>query len=189
MCQCWRCVVGYLTHKETTVLILLPFWAAPSGLFVGPEISFVLAYSHSFNSCGGGGALWLQPNMPLPAFPLNLQPRGEMFLISVGNYLKSLTQQTRDFNSVLSNPLSSHEIDSVSHVGLFLLACSSQLQWLVAYLDLATKHLKKSSPERERLDGILCVPIVAGSEGRAYSNSLRFTFASVAWLILSTELV
>lgn len=47
----------YLTRRETEVLTLLPFWAAPSGLFVGPEISFVLSDSHSFDSWWGGGLL------------------------------------------------------------------------------------------------------------------------------------
>lgn len=46
-------------NKETVVLIPLPF-AAPLGLFVGPQISFVLSCSHCSNSWwgreeGGGG--------------------------------------------------------------------------------------------------------------------------------------
>lgn len=44
--------------------------------------------------------------MPLSAFPLNLQPSGEMFFISAGNYLKRVTQQKRDF---LIRSCSAHE--------------------------------------------------------------------------------
>lgn len=104
-----------------------------------------------------GGLLWLQPNMPLSAFPLNLQPRGEMFLISVGNYLKSLTQQKRDFNSVSSSPLSPHEMDFMSYVGVILVGMFFTTAVTDSLPGSSYKACLRNLPQREIGRNTVCV--------------------------------